>query len=309
MPVFERVVEAYARHIYPMMGDTWAWIGDHMQDTDALMLGGATALVATSIAIGRKKGKRKWLALPLVIPLYMAATIIPFFREPMEQKFPNATPAAITQTDNSTPAYYYRLLDHAPTKEELTPPPLDVQCRLIERSMDAILRRFGDNPPHAMLPRETALRRWYHEKTQFGGMTIPFNFSPSVYDGVAPAPRTVNYAHEMAHAKGYLLEGEAEFLANLALLNCDQPYLRAVGVYGRLYCEGGDPPAWFMGLCYEQREQPPVPEAPVEAYTKLLQATGQGDTFMLAYLDQERRLFRDLESRVGCDGVMRIAKR
>lgn len=68
-----------------------------------------------------------------------------------------------------------------------------------------------------------------------GGYNYPYTMEPTHNKYCSPMYQMVLDAHELAHHKGYYKENEANFLSQLALTQCDNPYLRLAGYY-EMYC-------------------------------------------------------------------------
>ncbi|MDE7405361.1 MAG: DUF3810 domain-containing protein [Clostridiales bacterium] len=72
---------------------------------------------------------------------------------------------------------------------------------------------------------------WFMSQMLITGITFLPTGEASVNNAAPPTTRTITLAHELAHAKGVLREGDANLLARYVLISSDDDYLRYCGYY------------------------------------------------------------------------------
>lgn len=226
------------------------------------------------------------------------STIAPTWRVPFSERV-REVPAQVEARQD--PRQFYQGLLRK-VEGPLTPPS-DEPERIYD-SLTRVLAAFHEYAIPYAPPMNTPALRFLQKRLIGGqGVTIPATNSYYVNDSLPPVKRTIALAHEMAHAQLYLRESDAEALACLTLLNSDDAYLRACGLYERLLLEGVSvvPPALAPLLKSGQTRNSIVVKQVEKAYDFFVPVRE-------SYVEKPRRIIHSLEARLGCEGVMQLCQ-
>lgn len=97
-------------------------------------------------------------------------------------------------------------------------------------------KRLDNDYYYAYTPRTKGiLNSWFMTMNNISGITFVPLGEPNVNRDTPPSDIPQTMAHEMAHAKGVMREGEANFVAYYLLLTSNNDYLRYCGYFSVFY--------------------------------------------------------------------------
>lgn len=93
-------------------------------------------------------------------------------------------------------------------------------------------KRLDDGYFNSYTPKaKPVVNSWFMSHMLITGITFLPTGEANVNNAAPPTVRTVTMAHELAHAKGVMREGDANLLARYILVSSDDSYLRYCGYY------------------------------------------------------------------------------
>ncbi len=96
--------------------------------------------------------------------------------------------------------------------------------------------RLGGDYYYAYTPKAKKIfNSWFMTLNNISGITFVPLGEPAVNKDIPPSDVPQTMAHEMAHAKGVMREGEANFVAYYILLSSSDDYLRYCGYFACFY--------------------------------------------------------------------------
>jgi hypothetical protein len=302
-PLFTDIVEYYVDTISPFLSSGHSWVSQYVDES--LQTLSVMALIAgTTIAAIRKLPRKPVLPLALSAAAlaYVGQALLPYFRQPLEEKFPEA---AFTTQQSVKDFYYYAFLELPPA----TPPSRQEQHRLLEQSLGRVVAAFGDQSPRLAPPSNSlSMRAFLPEDRK--GLTSHIFHSYIIEENMSEAHTILTHAHEMAHVALYTRESEATVLGLLTLLNAEDPFLHACGLRQRLLLEGCDfVPAWFFPYTEKGDSSPRVSTLAASVYGAAHDRVfaARFGSIQKEYVDRSRLLIGDLESRIGYEGVCSLS--
>lgn len=98
---------------------------------------------------------------------------------------------------------------------------------LLEKEYDKLGGYYNSYTPRA----KPVVNSWFLSSMLITGITFLPTGEANVNNAAPPTERTATMAHEMAHAKGVMREGDANLLSWYVLVSSDNDYLRYCGYY------------------------------------------------------------------------------
>ncbi len=106
----------------------------------------------------------------------------------------------------------------------------------LSKKLQEEYKRLGGDYYYSYTPKAKGLvNSWYLTLNNLSGITFVPLGEPTVNKDMPKSDIPQTMAHEMAHAKGVMREGEANFVAYYVLLSSDDDYLRYCGYFACFY--------------------------------------------------------------------------